>query len=229
MTEENAGVQEVVAEPQAETQSNEQSNQEMNWQAAQQTMAQQKQALEEAQRQNQTYQQQLNVFQNYMNQQQQQPAQAASPMDSFSDDDVITGADMKRALGSMMAEKEKQFQTELEQQKSQLAVMSLRSQYSDYDQSVQSAVKMAETNPELAEAIRTSSNPGLLAYQLGKAHGAQTSEQAATAKRMVENAQKPGSSSQAATGGSALSKVDYFMDMSDKDFEKHIASIKRGA
>lgn len=229
MTEENPGVEEVVAEPQAETEANEQSNQEVNWQAAQQTMAQQKQALEDAQRQNQTYQQQLNVFQNYMNQQQQQPAQAASPMDSLSDDDVITGADMKRALGSMMAEKEKQFQTELEQQKSQLAVMNMRSQHSDYDQSVQNAIKMAETNPELAEAIRTSSNPGLLAYQLGKGTNPQASEQAAAAKRIVENAQKPGSSTQAATGGSALSKVDFFMDMSNQDFEKHIAGVKRGA
>lgn len=230
MTEET-GVTEEAAAPQAEPQEAQQSNQEVNWQAAQQTMAEQKTALEEAQRQNQTYQQQLNVFQNYMNQQQQQQVAqpAAAPMDTFSDDDVMTGADMKRALGSMMEQKEQQFQKKLEEQQSQLAVMGMRSQYSDYDQVVQNAIKMAETNPELAEAIRTSSNPGLLAYQLGKAHAPQANEQAAAAKRIVENSQKPGSASQAATGGSALSKVDFFSDMSNQEFESHIAKVKRGA
>lgn len=227
MTDET-GVSEGVAAPQAEPEVA-QNDQEMNWQRAQETMAEQKRALDEAQRQNQTYQQQLNVFQNYMNnQQQQQVAQPASPLESISDDDVVTGADMKRAMNSFLSEKERVFQQKLEEQQSQLSVMGLRSQYSDYDNAVQNTVKMAENDPQLAEALRTSSNPGLLAYQLGKAQVAQPNEQAAAAKKIVENSQKPGSVSQAATGGSALSKVDFFSDLSDKDFEEHVAKVKRG-
>jgi hypothetical protein len=222
------GVVEGVAAPQAESEVQQPSDQEINWQKANETMAEQKRALEEAQRQNQTYQQQLNVFQNYLNQQQQQPAQTAAPLDDFNDDDVVTGADMKRAMSRVLEEKEKAFQQQLKAQESQLAVMALRSQYPDYNEVVQDAVKMAENDPQLAEAIRTSSNPGLLAYQLGKARSAAPSQQVAAAQKIVENAQKPGSASQAATGGSALSKVDYFMDMSAKEFEEHIAKVKMG-
>ena len=224
----NPGVQETVAESQPATPEVEaQQSQEMNWQAAQQTMAEQKQALEQLKQQNQTYQQQLGVFQNYMNQQQASASQS-SPLDSISDDDVITGGEMKRAMQSMLSEKERVFQEQMEAQKSQLAVMNLRSQYPDYENVVGNTLKMAENNPELAEAIRTSSNPALLAYQLGKATAPQANQQAAQAQRIVENSQKPGSATHAATGGSALSKVDYFMDMSDADFEAHVGKVKRG-
>lgn len=228
MTEE-MGVTEEAAAPQPEAP--QQSNQEMNWQAAQETMAQQKQALDQLNQQNQTYQQQLNVFQNYMNQQQtQQVAQpSASPLDFISDDDVVTGSEVKKAFSSAFSEKEKQFNQRIEQQEQQLNLLRMKAEHPDYQEVVQSAIKMAETNPELAEAIRTSSNPGILAYQLGKAnHVPQPSEQAVAAKRIVENAQKPGSAAQAATGGSALSQADYFMDMSPQDFEAHIAKVKRG-
>jgi hypothetical protein len=62
MTEHNPGVIETDAEsqqPGTETQS----SPDINWQQAQQALAEQKKAMEDLQRQNQTYQQQLSVFQ----------------------------------------------------------------------------------------------------------------------------------------------------------------------
>jgi hypothetical protein len=100
---------------------------------------------------------------------------------------------------------------------------------SDYDDAVQAALKLAETDPDLANAISTSANPNVLAYQLGRAHMQDTQKKAAEAQRIVENAQKPGAANAAATSaGSALNKVDFFQDMSDQDFLRHVAKVKAG-
>ena len=224
--------QENVADSQPAEPEAQQSSQEINWQKANETMAEQKRRLEELEQRNQTYQQQLGVFQNYMSQMQQQSSQQSqSPLDRISEDDVITGGEFKAALQSMMQEKEQSFQQKLAQYEQQMSVMQMKAQYPDYDNVVRETVKMAEQNPALAEAIRSSSNPHLLAYQLGKANtgnSAMASRQVEEARRMVENSQKPGSLAGATGGGGALSKADFIMNMSDQDFENHVAKVKRG-
>lgn len=228
MTEEDTGVVQDAADPQVPA-SEPKSNQEVNWQAAQQTMAEQKQAIDDLRRGQDTRDQQLAVYQNYMNQQQAQQAQAPqrSALDDIADDDVLTGSDLKRTMSSMLSQKETEMQSALQAQEQKIALMEMRSKHSDYDESVQRAVKLAETNPGLASALSSSSNPQLLAYELGRAQMNQPqASQVDAAKRMVENSQKPGAASQATTGGSTLNALDQIWDMPQQDFEQRIAGIK---
>lgn len=226
----NQGVtQEEVASPQpAELEAQQQDSQQINWQKANETMAEQKQRLEQLERQNQTYQQQLQMVQQHMTANQSSSAQSEDPLNGIGDEDVLTGADFKRALGGYLQTKEKQFEERLNQQSSQLSIMQMKAQYPDYEDVVRQTVNMAERDPALAEALRTSSNPGLLAYRLGKSAQPQQNQQSEQAQRIVENSKKPGSITQASTGSSALSKADFFLNMSDKDFEAHVAKVKRG-
>jgi len=226
MTDET-GVEEGVADPQVPA-TEEQGNQQINWQAAQSTMAEQKKAIEELRRDRDTRDQQLAVYQNYMNQQQQAPQESArSPLDDINEDDVMTGADFKRTMSSMLTQKEREMQNALQAQERKISLMAMRSQHSDYDEAVRNAVELAETNPELSAAISSSSNPQLLAYQLGKMHTQQPqASQVAAAQRMVENSQKPGSASQATTGSSALNAMDQVWNMPQDEFEKRIAMVK---
>jgi|DEB0MinimDraft_3_1074331.scaffolds.fasta_scaffold43466_2 hypothetical protein len=219
------GVQEVVAEPQAEQEAPEQDSQQINWQRANETMAQQKKRLDELEQQNRMFQQQQMLYQ-----QQAQAAKqsTASPLDSIADDDIVTGAEFKGTMSKLLQAEKQQFESALQQQQRELKTLSMRAQYSDYDKVVANTLKKAENDPALAQAIASSSDPHRLAYEIGRA-SMPAQQQVNDAKRIVENAQKPGSVSQAATGGSALAKVDYFMNMSDADFERHIASVKRGA
>jgi len=223
---------ENVADSQTAETTHEPSNQEINWQKANETMSEQKRRLEQLEQQNQTYQQQLGVFQNYMTQMQQQPAQSArSPLDNLAEDDVVTGGEVKAVLQNVISQQEQSFQQKVAQYEQQMQIMQMKSQFPDYENVVRETVKMAEQNPALAEAIRTSSNPGLLAYQIGRnanAGAAQPSQQVEEARRMVENAQKPGSLAGATGGGGALSKADFFLNMSEQDFEQHVAKVKRG-
>lgn len=224
MTEESTGV-EGVADPQPA-----EDNQSINWSAAQETMAQQKQQLEAEKMRSEMLEQQINVFQSYMNQPKEQAQPEPSPLDSISNDDVLTGAEFKSALEGVLSQKERQYQEQMKQTQQQMAVMNMRAQHSDYDDAVSSAMEMAKTNPELAQALSTSSNPQLLAYQLGRGSIQQPqASQVEAAHRMVENAQKPAPASSATTGGSSLNAVDQIWNDSPQDFEKRIAQIKRGS
>lgn len=221
MTDDQAGVEtEEVANPQEAVE--EQNDQQYNWNQARETMAEQKKRLEELEERNQTYQQQLAVFQNYMSNSQMQKQVQSEP--EISDDDVLTGADLKKVLQA----KENQINSQLTKYQRELAAMRLKSKYQDYDNVVGNTLKLAQTDTELAEALTSSSNPGLLAYHIGKSFE-KKAEASRDAQRMVENASKPKSLSQAQTGTSGLSKTDYFLNMSDSDFEKHIAKVKFGA
>lgn len=216
----DAGVNETVAESSEQSAS----NQEINWKQAQEALAEQKRAMDELKQQNMTYQQQLQVFQNYMNQQQA----PKEPDDSFGDEDLLTGADLKKALKKTMSAKEKELQGTLSEMQAKIKLYEMRSRYSDYDEVVKNTLNLAKQDPALAEAIQTSSNPHLLAYQLGRGATGDKSKASVEAQKIVENAQKPGSLSAASAGSQTLSKVDYFANMSDADFEKHIAKVKYG-
>ena len=145
----------------------------------------------------------------------------------------MTGADFKRAVSKVEERANKRVESELGEIKKQLGTMQAKSQYTDYDEVVGYTLKQAQNDPNLAQAIASSSNPQLLAYQLGKAtpdylEKKQSKKQSAEAQRIVENAQKPGSVNQATTGGGALSRSEWIKGCDDREFEAHIAKIKGG-
>ena len=223
MTEQEGAYAETVAESQRPE--NNSANQEnVNWQAARETMAQQKQRLEQLEQQNAL----LQRWAEQQSQQQQQVAQPANPFEGLSRDDVMTVGEFQGVLNSTMSQKEEQFNRRVADLEKQQKLMSYRSKYQDYDNVVQDTLKKAETNPALAQAIMSSSDPHLLAYELGRSGYAEQRKAQANAARILENSNKPGSIANASTGGSALSSVDHIMNMSDADFEARIAAVKRG-
>jgi len=83
---------------------------------------------------------------------------------------------------------------------------------------------LVKQKPHLARGIQASDHPSLMAYELGKMYQQTQERQSATivsenAQRIVENAKKPGTLSQAG-GQSALSQADYYASMSDREFMK---------
>jgi len=238
MTKEDTGVTEehvADAQPQGQKESLppaqdvQPDDQEINWKQANETMAEQKKKLEALEQQNQLLQQQQALIQANAMQQTTPVAQPVDPMAQLSDDDILTGADFKKAIESQR----KEFKKAIQEQQNAIQQMATRSQYPDYEEVVGYTLRQAQNDPNLANAIASSSNPQLLAYQLGKANpeytqAKQAKKQSAQAQRIVENAQKPGSVNNASTGSSALSKADWFMSCSDNDFEQHIAKIKGG-
>lgn len=195
-----------------------------NWKAAREAMAQQKQELENVKQQNA-------LLQRWATQQdsvQQQVAQPASPFEGLNKDDVVTVGDLEGVFNKALEQKEQVFNQKIATLEKKQKLYESRSQYENYDEVVRNTMKKAESNPALARAIASSENPHLLAYELGKPDTAKAVQQKADGQRILENAQKPGSVSQASTGGAALSGVDHIMGLSDADFEARIASVKRG-
>jgi len=223
MTEEQGVHAETVAESQEPATQEQPNQQDVNWKAANETMAQQKQEIEQLkQRENLLLQRQQEMLQSPPPA--QQAAQPANPFEGMDEQDVATVGDFQRVL----SQKEQTFNQQMDSVNKQLKLMGYRSQFSDYDNVVQNTLKKAETNPALAQAIASSSDPHLLAYELGREQAQGNAKKAAEAQRMVENAQKPGSVSNAPTGGSSLSAVDYIKNLSDSEFEAKIAAVKRG-
>ena len=138
------------------------------------------------------------------------------------DDDVITVADAKKLVAQVEAKVDKV-----------LGEVTLSSQKSDYAEVIQNHLPVVlRANPALIDAISTSKNPHLLAYEIGKQDPEYVKKvaekgQSEAARKAEENANKPGSASQAGGGGGGLTKADQFEKMSDDDLEKHIESVKK--
>lgn len=99
-------------------------------------------------------------------------------------------------------------------------------QYPDYAEVIEKfALPLVKEKPHLAEGIQGVRNKAMFAYELGKMaqsmqkipSQAEAPQRSSDAQRIVENARKPGTLSQAG-GQGALSKADYYASMSDREF-----------
>ncbi len=213
MTEEQVEAEEfvAVAEPEQEDQTSQQpeeSGQDRNWKAVRDQLAQLK---DENQELRQAVQ---HVSYN------QKPQEQA---DTSNDEDLLTKGEVKKLL----AEKEAQIGMTL-------AELKMKSQYNDFNEVVSNEVfeDLKREFPGLGEAIMSSKDPNLLAYAIGKNSDTYrkksgSSKQSEDAKQIIANSQKPGAVATASSGGGALSKADYFMNMSNTDFEQYVAKVKR--
>lgn len=219
---ESEGVNETVAGSQESKAGA--NDQDKNWKAAHETMAQQKRENEELRGQMNLLLQRQQELNAAVHQRQQESRRPADPFEGLDPQDVPTVSDFQRVL----AHEKAQFASELESLKKQQRLSAYRSTLEDYDNVIQAALKETEHDPELAEAMATSSNPHLLAYRLGKSGYEAQKRKQAEAQRLLDNANKPGSVTQANSGGSAMSAMDHVWNMSDEEFNARIAKIKRG-
>jgi hypothetical protein len=195
-----------------DAQTNQASDQDKNWAATREQLSQFKRENERLQQQ----MQQLHAAYQQGANQPQQPVQ--------NEDDLMTVGEFKRAL----AEKEAMFQQRLQETQ-------VLSRYSDFNDVVneQNFTALKEQFPGLGDAVMSSSNPNLLAYALGK-HSpsyrdrlAKRQEATQNAQQILDNSQKPGSVSTSMTGGSPISRAEYYAGMSDEEFNAKVAQVKR--
>lgn len=227
MTEENTGEMESDAGAQGSAGEQPQEN---HWENARKTMAEQKQKLDlmeqEQQRlksESQLWQQQAMLYQANMNKQEPH----TSPWESIKDEDIVTGAEFKKAITSWTSSAEKK----LEETTSQLKTMAYKKERDDWDQCVSLALEEAQRDPALLQALASSSDPHLMAYRVGRSSERykpkERVQESSEAKAILSNAQVPSSINSATTGHAPLSKAERYLSMSDAEFEAHIASVKR--
>lgn len=141
-------------------------------------------------------------------------------IDEINSDDLVTGAQFKQA----MAEREAEYQL-------MLGELQVKSQNPDYDEvTAKYGVPLIEKEPDLAQGFLASNNKAAYLYKLGKMAMMAEQRQAPEpviqapqqpsrdAQRIVENASKPGTLSNAVGGSGSLSKADYYATMSDAEF-----------
>lgn len=153
---------------------------------------------------------------------QEPPRQEPKFLDGMREEDIPNVGELRREW----EQKERGYQERLEE-------LQVAQQHPDYAEVLEKfVVPLIRQKPHLAEGIHGSKNKALFAYELGKmAQQMQASAyppvpqeslattKTETAQRIVENAKKPGTLSQAG-GQGALSKADYYAQMSDQEFIK---------
>lgn len=208
MTEqEHAGVMENVADSQEQLgQMN--NSQDKNWKAVHETLAQQKQEANEVR-------EQLRQAQDYIANLQKEKEEQINSADL---EDFSTKGDVMRLL----KEKEAQFEQRLQYYEAKL-------QNPDYDSVInEHYADLAKSNPRLNQAVLSSKDASLLAYELGKARQLSKSKAQKEVDRIVENAQKPTSINNAVGGGaSAISHADKIRSMTRQEFEAYTAKVMR--
>lgn len=148
-------------------------------------------------------------------------------IDEINSDDLVTGAQFKQA----MAEREAEYQL-------MLGELQVKSQNPDYDEvTAKYGVPLIEKEPDLAQGFLASNNKAAYLYKLGKMAMlaeqrqapepvVQAPEPSKVAQRIVENASKPGTLSNAVGGAGTLSKADYYATMSDAEFSAMVQKIQ---
>jgi len=162
--------------------------------------------------------------------QRQPEAPRKSAEEVIPDDDLITGAQLKRLL---QERDERHRQVQMEQEIfNQEAKIKL--QHSDYDEvATKYGVPLLKQEPDLAQAFMASNNKAAFLYKIGKMQQVLDKEpvqesqyhkqEVNKAERIVANSRKPGTLSGAVGGQQQISKADYYSSLSDAEFNALVA------
>jgi hypothetical protein len=157
----------------------------------------------------------------------QQPANEGGKgaLDDLSDDEWLTIGKARQ----VMQEMNNQHQQEITALRYENLENRARLQYSDYNEVMEKySIPLLRTNREFARAFQNAENPADFAYQIGKmqmgpqVHQEPEPQVSNRAERIVENARKPGTLSNARGGQQAISKSDYYASLSDAEFAKMV-------
>lgn len=193
------------------------SKQELNFKALREEVDRIKAEKESERRE---YQLQLEVLRANNRQDQRQPDREPKKfLADMADSDVPSVADLRNEWES----RESSYKAKLEE-------LEVQQRNPDYAEVIEKyASHLAKTDPTFLEGLRGAGNKAQFAYQQGRREKelqelrAQVQQRSVpemksdNAQRIVDNARKPGTLSQAG-GQGALSKADYFANMSDREF-----------
>lgn len=169
------------------------------------------------------HQLQLDLLRANMQRPQEAPKPPKQMFDGMADSDLPNVGELRRAW----AEREAAYNERIEE-------LQVISKHPDYAEIINKYGKhLAENDPVFLQGIRGAENKALFAYQYAKKEQRiqqleeqmksnskpAVSQPSATAQKIVDNARKPGTLSQAG-GQGALSKADYYATMSDQEFMK---------
>lgn len=204
-------VAEALDQPAEQAAEPESSKQELNFRALTQEVDRMK-AEREAEKKE--YQLQLDMLRANMAQQNalQSLPQENKFLGGMKEEDIPNVGELRREW----ERKEAVYQQRLEE-------LQVAQQYPDYAEVMEKHLSpLVKQKPHLIEGIQGARNKALFAYELGKMAQQMQGQQVAStrsenAQRIVENAKKPGTLSQAG-GQGALSKADYYASMSDQEF-----------
>jgi hypothetical protein len=175
-----------------------------------------KESMEELKQERALYRAQL------MNQQQPQAQAPRNPLDDIPDDEVMTGADLKKIVPALMGP----FAQAINEAK-------VTGKNPDFQDVITKHLpKVLEKRPHLARLIQTSQDPLTLAYEIGitdPAYGQKKNEEGFSdrSKKAADNARKPGSLGSIKGPGSQRSE-EHYSNMSDDDIEKQIQKVMYG-
>jgi hypothetical protein len=157
-------------------------------------------------------------------------------IDEISNDDLVTGAQFKQ----IMQEREAEYQL-------MMGELQAKAKYSDYDEvTAKYGVPLIEQEPDLAQGFLAAPNKANYLYKIGRMAKQEADYQrmlqeqqrpqeveppqpSVKAQRMIENAKKPGTLSNAVGGSSQMSQADYIASMTDAEFyayvQKNLAEV----
>lgn len=229
MTEENQNIENTGEEEgsAAESQGSEQGSQEQTVPVG--VVQEIRNELKEMKQANQTLQDQVALYQANTGQRQQETPQ--NQPEGPADDDLMTHGEFKNLLNA-----------EASKISGAIGEIRMMQENSDYTTIIKEHLpNVLKNSPALQQAIRTSSNPYVLAYSLGKTDpayikkvneqnlnkGGNASQQQADAQKIIDNAQKPGSASLASGAGGGISGASLYENMTDDQIRARAEEVKR--
>lgn len=146
-----------------------------NWREVRNIMQEQRSKIENLERE-------LTHFRNPAKQEE------ADPLDSLSEDDVVTVADMKRYAAKVAKSTAQEL---YEKNTLQQEIESTPNRYSDYYDVIKYVEPLVKQNPALMGAIERAPNPREAAYQMAKMYLQTQNTGSQTAQKIEENLSKP--------------------------------------
>jgi len=150
--------------------------------------------------------------------------------DGMDEADVMTVGEVKRVMAKQKEDLKKEKETFGKTVGGLISQLTMMVENPDAKEVISKHLpNVLKLKPHLKEAIRTSSNPYALAYELGKldpeyGKGKKGDEIDKDAKKIIENLEKPQIG--AAKGGGALDQVSVYSNLTDEQLEERIAHVK---
>ena len=159
----------------------------------------------------------------------------------IADDDVVTGAELKKIVKSLKTAPTTQVDSTVAQR---LAVIELSQQDPNWQNTIKTYLpEMINTNPLIMNMLRSAANPleAALTFaklnpryeadkkaQGGGAGGVQQDDLMSQIDKLIENANKPSGAHGAGGASGAVQAGDRFATMSDAEFDAHVANVIAG-
>ncbi len=211
-------------ENQEQTQKNVSDEQERNWKAL-------RTKAEEAERRSQEYEKKLNEMEGYLKALSAKDSSKEAPKEEeidFSDDDIPTYGDTKKAIRKEAEKIAKNIVNEtLQKREYEKAPIRLKKEFSDFDDVVSkdNVNYLIKNEPELAETLRNTKDPykqGKIAYKFLKSMNKGQKGEAETLKQDAEANSKKPVSPNAVKGRNSLNDANSFKKRLTPDLKKQL-------